>query len=199
MIAAPCNARARRAPPTYNCSMHPWHDYPIDEARIADSFPAIIEVPMGSKNKYELDKASGLLRLDRVLYSAVHYPANYGFVPRTFCDDGDPLDVLVFGQEPVQPLTVVDVRAIGVMQMRDEKGIDDKLLAVSIGDPAFADYRSFHDLPKHVVREMVRFFQDYKVLEGKEVVVEEPLGVDAALRVLRDAIASYRERPAILK
>ena len=179
--------------------MHPWHDYPIDESRIAESFPAIIEVPMGSKNKYELDKATGLLRLDRVLYSAVHYPANYGFVPRTFCDDGDPLDVLVFGQEPVQPLTVVEVRAIGVMQMRDEKGIDDKLLAVSIGDPAFADYRSFRELPKHAVREMVRFFQDYKALEGKDVVVDDPLGVDAALRVLRDAIASYRTRPAILK
>jgi len=182
--------------------MHPWHEYPLDESRIADSFPVIVEVPMGSKNKYELDKESGLLRLDRVLYSAVHYPANYGFVPRTFCDDGDPLDVLVFSQEPVQPLTVVDVRAIGVMRMRDEKGIDDKLLAVSIHDPAFADYRSFRELPKHVVREMVRFFQDYKVLEGKDVDVDEPLGTDAALRVLSDAIASYksyRGRPAILK
>src|SRR5437899_2497039 len=125
--------------------MHPWHDYPIDEASVAQWFPAIVEVPMGSKNKYELDKVSGLLRLDRVLYSAVVYPANYGFVPRTYCDDGDPLDVLVFGQEAVLPLTVVDVRAIGVMQMRDEKGIDDKLLAVAIGDPAFADHRDEHE------------------------------------------------------
>lgn len=91
-------------------AMHPWHDYPIDAARIDQSFPAVIEVPMGSKNKYELDKASGLLRLDRVLYSAVVYPANYGFVPRTYCDDGDPLDVLVFCQEPLNPLTIVDVR-----------------------------------------------------------------------------------------
>ena len=140
-----------------------------------------------------------MLRLDRVLYSAVYYPANYGFVPRTFCDDGDPLDVLVFGQEPVQPLTVVDVRAIGVMQRRDDKGIDDKLLAVSIGDPAFADYQDFRDLPKHVIREMVRFFQDYKVLEGKDVVVDEPLGVADALRVISDALASYRARPDILK
>src|SRR5580765_4685362 len=130
--------------------MHAWHDIYVDDHLIEKVFPVVVEVPMGSKTKYELDKESGLLRLDRVLYSAVHYPANYGFVPRTFCDDGDPLDVLVFGQEPVQPLTVVDVRAIGVMQMRDEKGIDDKLLAVSIGDPAFADYRSFHELPKHV-------------------------------------------------
>jgi inorganic pyrophosphatase len=174
--------------------MHPWHDYPIDETRIAEMFPVVVEVPMGSKNKYELDKASGLLRLDRVLYSAVVYPANYGFVPRTYCDDGDPMDVLVFGQEPVHPLTVVDVRAIGVMQMRDEKGVDDKLLAVSIGDPAFADYRDFRELPRHVIREMRRFFQDYKVLEGKEVVVDEPLGPDEALKVLRAAISDYRKR-----
>jgi inorganic pyrophosphatase len=175
-------------------TMHPWHDYPIDEATIADHFPAIIEVPMGSKNKYELDKESGLLRLDRVLYSAVFYPANYGFVPRTYCDDGDPLDVLVFGQEPVHPLTIVDVRAIGVMQMRDEKGIDDKLLTVCIGDPAFADYVDFRELPTHVVREMRRFFQDYKTLEGKEVEVMAPLGPDYALRILRDALAAYRAR-----
>ena len=174
--------------------MHPWHDLPVDSTSIAQSFPVVIEVPMGSKNKYELDKASGLLRLDRVLYSSVFYPANYGFVPRTYCDDGDPLDVLVFGQEPVAPLTIVDVRAIGVMQMRDEKGIDDKLLAVCIGDPAFSDYRDFRELPKHVVREMQRFFQDYKVLEGKKVEVEEPLGPDVALRILRDALESYRRR-----
>ena len=174
--------------------MHPWHDYPLDASRIAERFPVIIEVPMGSKNKYELDKESGLLRLDRVLYSAVYYPANYGFVPRTYCDDGDPLDVLVFGQEPVQPLTVVDVRAIGVMQMRDDKGIDDKVLAVSVGDPAFADYQDFRELPKHVIREMVRFFQDYKALEGKDVAVDEPLGVDAALHVLRKALESYHSR-----
>jgi inorganic pyrophosphatase len=174
--------------------MHPWHDYPIDEATLADHFPAIVEVPMGSKNKYELDKSTGLLRLDRVLHSAVFYPANYGFVPRTFCDDGDPLDVLVFGQEPVHPLTIVDVRAIGVMQMRDEKGIDDKLLSVCIGDPAFADYHDFRELPKHVIREMQRFFQDYKTLEGKRVEVMESLGPDDALRILRDALGSYRTR-----
>ena len=173
-------------------SMHPWHDYPVDEARLSDSFPTVIEVPMGSKNKYELDKATGLLRLDRVLHSAVFYPANYGFVPRTYCEDGDPLDVLVFGQEPVAPLTVVDVRAIGVMKLRDDKGGDDKLLGVCIGDPAFADYRDFRELPKHVVREMQRFFQDYKALEGKSVAIDELLGPTEALQVLRDALVSYR-------
>src|SRR5436189_1060535 len=115
--------------------MHPWHDYPVDPAVVADRFPVIIEVPKGSKNKYELDKATGLLRLDRVLYSSVHYPANYGFIPRTFCDDGDPLDALVLGQEPVHPLTIVEAQAIGVMRMRDDKGIDDKIIAVSIHDP----------------------------------------------------------------
>src|SRR6516164_4749233 len=112
--------------------MHPWHDVLVDEQRIEEHFPVIIEVPMGCKNKYELDKVTGLLRLDRVLFSAVYYPANYGFVPRTYCADGDPLDVLVFGQEPVIPLTLVDVRAIGVMKMRDEKGVDDKLLGVNV-------------------------------------------------------------------
>jgi len=179
--------------------MHPWHDYPLDEQRLTESFPVVVEVPMGSKNKYELDKLSGLPRLDRVLYSAVVYPANYGFVPRTFCDDGDPLDVLVFGQEAVHPLTVVDVRAIGVMKMRDDQGLDDKLLAVAVGDPAFAEYRDFRELPTHVIREMRRFFLDYKVLEGKDVVVDEPLGPETALEILRAAIGDYRKKLPSLK
>jgi len=139
--------------------MHPVHDIELP-ADITEYLPAVIEIPRGSHLKYEVDKPTGLLRLDRVLYSAVYYPANYGFVPRTYCDDGDPLDVLVFGQEPVHPLTLVDVRTIGVMRMRDDKGIDDKLLSVTIDDPAFAEYHDFRELPKHVVREMRRFFQD---------------------------------------
>ncbi len=123
----------------YHYAMHPWHDCYVDDYSVEKSFPVIIEVPKGSKNKYELDKETGLLKLDRVLFSAVHYPANYGFIPRTYCDDGDPLDVLVLGQESVHPLTIVEARAIGVMRMRDEKGLDDKIVAVSIGDPAFND------------------------------------------------------------
>src|SRR6185312_6348604 len=103
--------------------MHPWHDIPVDDAALADGFPAVIEIPKGSKNKYELDKSTGFLRLDRVLYSAVHYPADYGFLPRTFCDDGDPLDVLVLSQEPLYQLTIVRARAVGVMRMRDDKGL----------------------------------------------------------------------------
>ena len=173
--------------------MHPWHDCYLDEQSVQRSFPAVIEVPKGSKNKYELDKETGLLRLDRVLFSAVHYPANYGFIPRTFCDDGDPLDVLVLGQEPLHPLTVVESRAIGVMRMRDEKGVDDKIVAVSVRDPAFSDYSSYDQLPAHLLREMRRFFEDYKVLERKQVLVEDLLGTDDALRIIREALDLYRK------
>jgi inorganic pyrophosphatase len=172
--------------------MHPWHDIYVDEELIEQSFPVVIEVPRGSKNKYELDKETGFLRLDRVLYSAVHYPANYGFVPRTYCDDGDPLDVLVLGQEPVYPLTVVDSRAIGVMRMRDEKGIDDKIIAVSVHDPAFAEYHDHSQLPAHTLREIRRFFEDYKILEQKEVEVQQPLGQSDAAEVLREALDLYK-------
>ena len=173
--------------------MHPWHDSYIDDAQIATSFPVIIEIPKGSTNKYELDKETGLLRLDRVLYSAVHYPADYGFIPRTFCDDGDPLDVLVLGQEPVYPLTIVEARAIGVMRMRDDKGIDDKIISISVRDPAFADYTDHSQLPAHVLRQMRRFFEDYKVLERKQVVIEGLLGPAQALDIIRDALEMYRK------
>jgi inorganic pyrophosphatase len=172
--------------------MHPWHDTPIDETQIETAFPAIIEIPKGSTNKYELDKATGLLRLDRALYSAVHYPADYGFIPRTFCDDGDPLDVLVLGQEPVYPLTIVEARAIGVIRMRDDKGIDDKIIAISVRDPAFADYTDRSQLPGHVLRQMRRFFEDYKVLERKQVNVEDLLGPPQAHAIIREALELYR-------
>jgi inorganic pyrophosphatase len=148
---------------------------------------------MGSKNKYELDKETGLLRLDRVLYSAVHYPANYGFIPRTFCEDGDPLDALVLGQEPVTPLTLLEARAIGVMRMRDEKGLDDKIIAVSVKDPAFADYTDHGQLPQHLLREISRFFEDYKTLEHKQVVVEDFMGPAEAIRIVQDGLSMYRK------
>ena len=173
--------------------MHPWHDSYIDDSLIATAFPVVIEIPKGSTNKYELDKETGLLRLDRVLYSAVHYPADYGFIPRTFCDDGDPLDVLVLGQEPVYPLTIVEARAIGVMRMRDDKGIDDKIISISVRDPAFADYTDHSQLPAHVLRQMRRFFEDYKVLERKQVVIEGLLGPAQALDIIRDALEMYRK------
>jgi inorganic pyrophosphatase len=172
--------------------MHPWHDSYVDDDIVRDAFPVVIEIPKGSKNKYELDKETGLLKLDRVLYSAVHYPADYGFIPRTYCGDGDPLDALVLSQEPVYPLTIVQARAIGVMQMRDEKGEDDKIIAVSIHDPAFADFTDKVQLPQHLLRELQRFFQDYKTLENKHVVIENMLGPDDAVRIVRDSLEMYR-------
>jgi inorganic pyrophosphatase len=173
--------------------MHPWHDSYVDDTLTGHAFPVVIEIPKGSKNKYELDKETGLLRLDRVLHSAVHYPADYGFIPRTYCDDGDPLDALVLGQEPVYPLTIVEARAIGVMRMRDEKGIDDKIVAVSVHDPAFADYTDKDQLPGHVLRQVRRFFEDYKILENKQVIVEDLLGPKDAIRIIRDALELYRK------
>src|SRR5580765_7493097 len=166
--------------------MHPWHDCNIDEALIATAFPTVIEIPKGSKNKYELDKETGLLRLDRALHSAVYYPADYGFIPRTYCDDGDPLDVMVLGDEPVYPLTIVEARAIGVMRMRDEKGLDDKIVAVSVRDPAYTDYTDQAQLPPHLLRQVKRFFEDYKVLEHKQVIVEDLLGPEAAVGIIAD-------------
>ena len=173
-------------------AMHAWHDVYVDEALIERGFPAVIEVPQGSKNKYELDKETGLLRLDRALYSAVHYPANYGFIPRTLCDDGDALDVLVLSQQPVHPLTIVPARAIGVMRMRDDKGIDDKIVAVCTVDPAVADYTDHSQLPAHGMKEIRRFFEDYKVLENKSVEIEDLLGPAEAVRVIYEALELYR-------
>jgi inorganic pyrophosphatase len=173
--------------------MHAWHDVELGEA-IDRHFRAVIEIPKGSKVKYELDKTTGLLYLDRVLHSAVHYPANYGFLPRTFCDDGDPLDVLVLGQEPVVPLCVLRARAIGVLTMRDEKGQDDKIIAIHVDDPEYAHYRDIAELPPHRLRELERFFLDYKVLEHKSVNVEEFRGRRPAEDVIHDAVRLYRER-----
>jgi len=172
--------------------MHPWHDTYIDDQTIETAFPAIVEIPKGSTNKYEMDKETGLLLLDRVLHSAVYYPADYGFIPRTYCDDGDPLDVLVLGQEPLYPLTIVQARAIGVMRMRDEKGGDDKIVAVSVHDPAFAEYTDKAQLPSHVLRQVRRFFEDYKALEHKQVVVEDMLGPSDAVRIIAESLELYR-------
>lgn len=173
--------------------MHPWHDIPIDESEIETRLPVVIEIPAGSKNKYELDKPTGILKLDRVLYSSVQYPANYGFIPRSYCDDGDPLDVLVLGQEPVVPLTMVFARPIGVMHMRDQGKADDKILAVNAADPAVAHIGSLEETPPHTMLEIRRFFLDYKVLEEKEVVVDPFEGRERALKVIRQALVDYAE------
>ena len=171
--------------------MHPWHDVqPGDQAPAL--VPVVIEVPKGSKNKYELDKDSGLLRLDRVLFSSVQYPANYGFIPQTWCDDNDPLDVLVLGQEPVVPLAIMVAKPIGVLKMLDQDEADDKIIAVHANDPEYRHYDSITELPPHRMTEVQRFFEDYKSLENKKVVVERILDRDAAHRVIEDAFAAYR-------
>ncbi len=170
---------------------HPLHDVALPDD-LEPWFPAVIEIPRGSKLKYEVDKDTGLLMLDRVLYSSVHYPANYGFIPRTLANDGDALDVLVLMQEPVEPLTIVRARALGGLGMRDDKGEDDKIVAVCVDDPAFAHYHELEQLPPHLMLELDRFFRDYKLLEGKETVIDRPYGRATALETLRAARAAYR-------
>jgi inorganic pyrophosphatase len=172
-----------------------WHDVELG-GPIEQHFRCVIEIPKGSKVKYELDKETGLLSLDRVLHSAVHYPANYGFLPQTYCDDGDPLDVLVLGQEPVVPLCILRARAIGVLTMSDEKGGDDKVIAVHVDDPEYAHYQEAAELPPHRLKEIQRFFLDYKVLENKTVDVEQIRGRVAAEQVIRDAVRLYKDRIA---
>lgn len=173
--------------------MHPLHDIrvPMD---FREHFPAVIEIAKGSKLKYEIDKQTGMLMLDRVLYSSVHYPANYGFIPQTHAGDGDPLDVLVLMQEPVHPLTIVRARAIGGFAMRDDKGVDDKIVAVAVDDPAVSHYTTHDQLPPHLLVELRRFFQDYKVLEGKFSEVEELYDRERALTVVAESLEGYRKR-----
>ena len=187
----------QRAPPSQPGgilgAVNPWHDVELG-ADIARAFRCVIEIPKGSKVKYELDKQTGMLWLDRVLHSAVHYPANYGFLPRTYCDDGDPLDVLVLGQEPVVPLCILRARAIGVLTMTDDRGQDDKIIAVHVDDPEYAHYRDVTELPPHRLKEMQRFFLDYKVLENKVVDVEQFQGRPVAEQVIRAAIRLYQDR-----
>jgi inorganic pyrophosphatase len=170
--------------------MNAWHDVKLDK-NFPEEFPAIIEVPKGSKNKYELDKDTGMIRVDRVLFSSVHYPANYGFIPRTFCDDQDPLDVLVLGQEPVYPMSIMIAKPIGLMRMSDQGEQDDKIIAVHAHDPEYNHYQSINELPPHRMAEVKNFFEDYKTLEKKVVVVEEFLDRDDAIKVLEQARRDY--------
>jgi len=170
--------------------MHPVHDIEVPDD-IISFVPTVIEIPRGSHSKYEVDKPTGLLRLDRVLYSAVFYPANYGFIPRTHADDGDPLDVLVLMQEPVDPLTIVRARPLGGLQMADDKGVDDKIIAVCVDDPAYEPYAKLADIPQHVMKEVDRFFRDYKILEDKRVDVSDFYDQKKALEVIRAARAAY--------
>jgi inorganic pyrophosphatase len=169
---------------------HAWHDVTPGEHLPAE-FTTVIEIPMGSSVKYELDKDTGMLRLDRILYSAVYYPANYGFIPQTLAEDDDPLDVLVLCQEAVAPLTLVNARAIGQMTMIDSGKKDHKILAVAVDDPEYNGFREAHELPVHRLTMLRRFFQDYKTLEGKAVEVDEMEPVASALPIIEEALARY--------
>ena len=170
--------------------IHPWHDVTPGE-HLPLEFNALIEIPMGSSVKYELDKKTGLLRLDRVLYSAVYYPANYGFIPQTYAEDDDPLDVLVLCQEAVAPMTLVTSRVIGLMTMVDSGKRDHKILAVAVGDPEFNSFHEAAELPVHRLTMLRRFFQDYKQLEGKSVEVDEIQASAEAMPVILDSLERY--------
>ena len=172
--------------------MDPWHDISLGED-VPHTFNVVIEVPKGSKNKYELDKDTGMIMVDRVLFSSVHYPANYGFIPKTYCEDNDPLDVLVLGQEPVYPLTIMKAKPIGLMKMMDQGEADDKIIAVHANDPEYAHYNSISELPPHRIHELRRFFEDYKALEKKEVIVSDFLGPIHATKCLEEAIDLYNK------
>jgi inorganic pyrophosphatase len=172
--------------------LHPWHDVTPGE-HLPTEFNAIVEIPMGSSIKYELDKRTGLLKMDRILYSAVFYPANYGFIPQTFADDDDPLDVLVLCQEALAPMTLVKARAIGLMTMIDGGKKDHKILAVAVDDPEFNNYREASELPPHRVQMLRRFFIDYKYLEGKQVEVDQIQPAETAYPVIEDALQRYSQ------
>src|SRR5688572_18076748 len=169
---------------------HPWHDV-TPGLNLPYEFTAVIEIPLGSSVKYELDKATGLLKLDRILYSAVYYPANYGFIPQTLAEDDDPLDVLVLCQEAVDPLTLVRARTIGLMTMIDSGKKDHKIIAVATEDPEFNVYREATEMPPHRSTMLRRFFQDYKMLEGKAVEVDEMQPAAFAYPIIEDALHRY--------
>ncbi len=171
--------------------MHPWHD--IDPSRITpDRFTAIVEIPRGSKTKYELDKLTGLLRLDRILYTSTHYPANYGMIPLTYAGDKDPLDVLILCQEPLLPMCIVDCFPIGVMTMIDNDELDEKIIAVPVSDPANNCYRDISELPQHLMTETKHFFEVYKTLEGKATSVERFEGAVIAKTIIQKCIDQYK-------
>lgn len=172
--------------------MNIWHD--INPARIMpESFFAVIEIGKGSKIKYELDKETGMLMLDRILYTSTHYPASYGFIPRTYADDGDPLDVLVLCSEPIAPLSLVQVYPIGVISMVDNGRMDEKIIAIPFGDPTYNCYKTIEELPSHIFLEMKHFFTVYKELEHKETAVNEVRGQAEAAGIVRKAIKAYQE------
>ncbi len=171
---------------------HPWHG-----THYGDNAPevvnALIEIPQGSRAKYEVDKTTGLLKLDRVIYSSFHYPVNYGFIPRTLGQDNDPLDILVLCSQSIQSLCIVDAKIIGNMQMIDSGQVDDKIIAVAAKDPSVNHYDKMEDLPQHFLLELRNFFEQYKVLENKKVEIDNFQDKDTACRIINEAIAFYKE------
>lgn len=173
--------------------MNLWHDINPQHMK-PDDFLAVVEIQKGSKNKYELDKETGALRLDRILYTSTHYPANYGFLPRTYADDGDPLDVLVLCSEPILPLSLVRVYPIGAMIMQDDGAMDEKIFAIPFQDPMYNTYKDVADLPAHVANEICHFFAVYKGLEQKETIVDRVCGPREAQEIIRQCQQNYVDR-----
>ncbi len=173
--------------------MNIWHD--ISRSRISkDDFYAVVEITKGSKLKYELDKETGLLVLDRILYTSTHYPANYGFIPRTLADDGDPMDVLILSSEPLLPLSLVRCYPIGVITMNDNGAMDEKIIAIPFSDPTYNNYKSIAELPKHIFEEMQHFFRVYKELENKLTSVSEVYDNSVAQDIIQTSIDLYVEK-----
>ncbi len=172
--------------------MNIWHD--ISPKKISkDKFTAVIEIPAGSKVKYELDKQTGFLRMDRILYTSTHYPANYGFIPRTYAEDGDPLDFLMLCSQTLVPLSLVDCYPIGVIKMLDNGAADEKIICIPESDPTYNMYTDISQLPKHISDEMSHFFQVYKQLEGKDTVIDEIQGPEVAKEIIQSCIDRYVE------
>ena len=173
--------------------MNLWHRVNPSDIK-PEKFLACIEIPQGSKNKYELDKYSGALKLDRILYTSTHYPHNYGFIPKTLADDGDALDVLVISSEPIVPLALVDCRPIGLLEMIDGGSKDAKILAVAINDPVYNQITNINQIYDHVLREIKHFFSVYKELEGKSTVIDKVDGPETAQKIIQDCISAYNEK-----
>lgn len=173
--------------------IHPWHDVTpaIEDAPLPACFKCLVEIPKGSNLKFELDKGSGLLKLDRVLSSAVYYPANYGFIPQTLAEDDDPLDVLVYCTEEIPPLTICEARAVGMMTMIDQGQPDHKIIGVLRQDPIYTEFQKASDFPKHIFKMLKKFFEEYKTLEGKEVAVDEIMPAGAAHAIIEDSLSRY--------
>ena len=172
--------------------MNIWHDITKERIREQD-FMCYIEIQKGSRSKYELDKETGVLRLDRVLYTSTVYPASYGFIPRTYADDGDPLDVLVLCSEPILPATLVQCYPIGVINMLDDGKMDEKIIAIPFKEPTYNIYHDISELPRHIFEEMMHFFEVYKVLEHKTTSVKEIMGSEYAVGVVRKCIENYQK------